>query len=141
MGSVQEEVGRRSELESKLKSEMEKKENGRSAGSEFRLYTERCIVQKLLAEELPWASIGFHDLRCPSNSQSTPFWRPAGPFRRIQWSLRTAGSYMKARDGPSTTSIRLFVPLISPIVDAGMENFGGARDDVIDGGMTCPSPL
>lgn len=30
----------------------------------------------------------------------------------------------------------IFVPLISFIVDAGMEIFGGARNDVIDGGMT-----
>jgi hypothetical protein len=50
-------------------------------GSEILLYSERCIVQKLLAGELPWASIGFHDLRCPSNTQFYAFLEASRAFQ------------------------------------------------------------
>jgi hypothetical protein len=44
----------------------------KDVGSEILLYSERCIVQKLLAGGFPWKSTGFHELRCPSNSLSAP---------------------------------------------------------------------
>lgn len=78
-------VYRRGRIRGIGESEKRKKGRGGTVGSEFLLYSERCIAQKLLAGELPSTSMGFHRLRCPSNSSSTPFLKGLRGSRWIQW--------------------------------------------------------